>query len=130
MSYKILLVVFIVTFVLEFAAFGMQRATLLLSREASIPYQHAAALLPKWFPVVWLLRVIKWGVLIYIATSLSWWFALALFIGDFLLSAILPIPYNLYAPTFRKRINQIKCENEAAGEYLEQIFHSSQLNGN
>lgn len=129
MSYQIILVVFIVAFVLEFTAFGMQRATLLLSREASVPYKHAAALLPKWFPAVWLLRVIKWGALLYIATSWSWWFALALFIGDFLLSAILPIPYSLYASTFRKRINQIKCENEDVGEYLEQIFYSSRLYG-
>jgi hypothetical protein len=130
MTHQTLIVVFIIAFLLLFAAFGMQRATLLLSREASIPYQHAAALLPRWYAtVVWLLRFVKWSLLLYIAISWSWWIALAIFFGDFLLSTVLPIPYSFYAPIFRKRIAQIKREDMDVGEYLEQVFQSSRMYG-
>lgn len=129
MTHQTLVVIFIVAFVLEFGAFGMQRATLLLSREASVSYEHTVALLPKWFPAVWLLRIVKWGALLYIAISWNWWIALGLLIANFVLSAVLPIPYSLYASTFRKRIIQIKRENTDAGEYLDQVLQSSRLYG-
>lgn len=130
MTHQTLIVIFIIAFALLFGAFGMQRATLLLSREASIPYQHAAALLPRWYAVVvWILRIVKWSILLYIVISWSWWIALAIFIGDFVLSTVLPIPYSLYASTFRKRIAQIKRDDADFGEYLEHIFESSQIYG-
>jgi hypothetical protein len=54
MSHQTLVVAFAVLFLVNFAAFGMQRATLLMSREAGVPSQISALLLPSWFPAVWL----------------------------------------------------------------------------
>jgi len=129
MNHQLLIGVFGVVFVLEFAAFGMQRATLLISREAGVPYQITKWLLPVWFPAVWVLRITKWGTLLFIAFSWSWGFAAALLLADVVLSAVLPIPYSLYVPSFRKRIAQIKRYDEGAGENLERILNSSKIHG-
>ena len=72
MSHQTLLTIFVVCFLLEFAAFGMQRATLLMSGEANVPHQIGAMLLPSWFPIVWLARIGKWGVLFAVAVIWSW----------------------------------------------------------
>ncbi len=129
MSHQFLLAVFVVTFSLEFAAFGMQRATLLISREAEVPYQVAAALLPSWFPATWILRIAKWGSLLAITFTWSWGTAGGLLVADFILSAILPIPYGAYMPIFVKRAAKIKNENAKAGELLEQILGASKIRG-
>lgn len=127
MNHQILIVIFVAAFMLEFAAFGMQRATLLLSREAEIPYQVVAALLPYWFPAVWVLRITKWGVLIGIAFSWSWGVAIGLLIADSFLAAVLPIPYGMYVPSFRKRIEQIKQIDFESGEFLERVLNASKI---
>ena len=71
-----------------FAAFGMKRATLLLSREAEVSSQVTAMLLPAWYPAVWLPRVAKWALLLYVALSWSWWVAIVLAILDLVLYCI------------------------------------------
>ena len=129
MSHEALIAVFVAVFLLEFAAFGMQRTTLLLSREAGVPYQVAAALLPTWFPAVWVLRITKWGTLLFIAFSWSWGIAAMLFVADCILSAVLPIPYAAYVPNFRKRITEIKLQDTEAGEYLEHMLNTSKILG-
>ena len=125
MNHQVLIVIFVAAFMLEFAAFGMQRAILLLSREAEIPYQVAAALLPFWFPAVWVLRITKWGALIVIAFSWSWAVAIGLLFADFVLSTVLPIPYGMYTPSFRRRIEQIKQKDFESGEFLERVLNAS-----
>lgn len=129
MIHQLLLVVFGVAFSLEFIAFGMQRATLLIAREADVPYQFAKALLPTWFPAIWIIRITKWGGLLTITYTWSWGVACGLFVVDFILSAILPIPYSLYTPVFRKRVARIKEENSETGELLERILCASKRHG-
>ncbi|MDA0738194.1 MAG: hypothetical protein O3A59_04485 [Nitrospirae bacterium] len=107
----------------------MQRATLLMSREASIPYQAASLLLPTWFPAVWLARLAKWGTLILIALSWSWGVAAGLLVADFVLAAALPIPYHVYVPAFRKRIVQIKAQDAEVGTALETMLNDSKIHG-
>lgn len=129
MSHQFLLLVFIVAFSLEFVAFGMQRATLLISREADVPYHVASALLPLWFPATWILRITKWSCLIAIAVMWSLGVAGGLLVAEIILSAILPIPYGVYMPLFWKRVSQIKKENVEAGEFLEQMLGASKIQG-
>ena len=93
MSHQTLLISFAVCFLLEFGAFGMQRATLLMSREADVPPQIGAMLLPSWFPAVWLVRICKWAVLLAIAFTWSWGAGIGLLVADVVLSSFLPIPY-------------------------------------
>lgn len=129
MNHQILVAMFVGLFLAEFAAFGMQRATLLMSREASVPYQVAALILPTWFPAVWLVRIAKWGALLLIAFSWSWGIAAGLLVADFILSAVLPIPYHAYIPSFRKRIAQIKAQDAEAGAGLEAMLNASKIHG-
>ena len=127
MNHETQLIVFGVAFILEFGAFGMQRATLLMSREAGVAPQIGALLLPSWFPIVWLVRLAKWAVLCYIAFAWSWGVAGGLLLANFILSAILPIPYSLYVPTFRSRVNEIKVNDVEAGQALEQMLNLSNI---
>lgn len=129
MNQETLLIAFGVAFILEFGAFGMQRATLLMSREVGVTPQIGALLLPSWFPIVWLVRLVKWALLGYIAFAWSWVVAGGLFVADLILSAILPIPYSVYVPVFRSRINKIKASDVEAGHALEQMLNSSKIHG-
>ena len=129
MSHEILVGAFIAIFLLEFAAFGMQRATLLISREADVSPMIAKLLLPAWFPAVWLLCIAKWGTVLLIGFSWSWVMAGVLIVADAILAAILPIPYSVYVPSFRKRIAQIKDADARTGAVLEAILNASKIHG-
>ena len=129
MSHQTLLISFAVCFLLEFGAFGMQRATLLMSREADVPPQIGAMLLPSWFPAVWLVRICKWGVLLAIAFTWSWGAGIGLLVADIVLSSLLPIPYRAYISSFRRRISQIKQLDTEAGTALEEMLNESKIHG-
>jgi hypothetical protein len=77
MNQETLLIAFGVAYILEFGAFGMQRATLLMSREVGVTPQIGALLLPSWFPIVWLVRLVKWALFrlyrIRLELGCSWW---------------------------------------------------------
>jgi hypothetical protein len=127
MSHPSLLLAFSIIFVLEFTAFGMARAALLVSREAGVPYDLASPLLPPWFSACWIVRLAKWGVLVFIAYSWSWGVAAGLLVADFVLSSILPIPYRLYLPIFERRIAQIKQKDSEVADFLERLLGASRL---
>jgi hypothetical protein len=110
-----------------FAAFGMQRTSLLLSREANVSKKVTAELMPLWFPVVWLPRVAKWALLGYIAISWGWWPAFGLLCTEIVLALRLPIPYRLYVPAFRRRIEQIRKTDPELAYSLEAILDASKL---
>jgi hypothetical protein len=126
---ELLIALFIAAFLLDFAAFGMQRATLLMSREAELPSRIGALLLPAWFPAVWLVRIAKWGALVAIAVSWSWVIAIGLLLADVVLSAVLPIPYRAYIPSFRSRIVEIKRVDLRVGNALESMLNASKIHG-
>ncbi|MBX3306270.1 MAG: hypothetical protein KF751_09515 [Nitrospira sp.] len=129
MNHQVLIAAFAVCFLIEFVAFGMQRATLLMSREADVPPRIGLLLLPSWFPAVWLVRICKWTVLVFIALNWYWVIAMGLLIVDVVLSSILPIPYSAYVPAFRKRAQQIKQLDFEAGTALEEMLNSSKIHG-
>src|SRR5436190_489643 len=107
----------------------MQRTTLLISREAGLPSKIGALLLPGWFPVVWLPRITKWLALLYVALSWSWLLAIGLLVADTVLSAVLPIPYRAYVPSFRRRIAEIKHSSPETAAALEAMLNASTLHG-
>lgn len=84
-------------------------------------------LLPAWFPAVWFLRIAKWGTVLFIGFSWNWAVAGILIVADMVLAAILPIPYRVYVPSFRKRIAQIKDADAKSGEVLEAILNASKI---
>ena len=128
MTHGTMLWLFVALAALMFGAFGMQRTTLLLAREANTSSKATAMLLPAWFPLVWLPRSAKWGLLIYIAISWSWWVALGLLVTEVVLSAVLPIPHRLHLRLFRRRVEWLKIQHTGLGNSLEALLDASQLN--
>ena len=92
-----------------FYLFGMQRATLLISRTSDVEWKSGGALLlPEWYPLTWIVVIARWVILIAMALYWRWDVALWLLIGSFVLSAVLPIPYSVYGGVFRNRVSKIK----------------------
>ena len=121
------IILFVVLACVVFLAFGMQRTTLLLSREANAPAGSTALLLPMWFPAVWLPRVGKWALVLYIGTTWSWPLALGVAVADFLLAVFLPIPHRMYVSLFRRRIDQLRSSNPEIAHALDELLRSSSL---
>ena len=123
---EILLIAFAFAWIFEFVLFGMQRATLLISRNAGLEWRGGGELLlPSWFPLTWVVKIGKWGVLLSIAYIWDWKVALGLLIADIVLSAILPIPYAAYKGIFRKRVTSVTVENPELGSQLKQLLDSA-----
>jgi hypothetical protein len=120
-----LLAFFIVAWAIEFAAFGMQRTVLLISRDAAVQYEAAKPLLPRWFPLVWLPRIAKWGVLLAIALFWSWGVAAGALAADVVLGATLPIPYQVYVIPLLRRLEEVRRQDADAGEYLARMLRHS-----
>ena len=127
MILEISLLVFAIVLLLELVAFAMQRTTLLISRELNVSPKITELLLPKWFPLVWAVRILKWLVLIYIGYFISIWIAVGLLVLNVILSTFLPIPYQKFVSIFKKRIEELKTIDLEAGEELEQMLEMASI---
>lgn len=120
------LIAFGLIWVVEFALFGMQRATLLISRNAGVKWRGSGELLlPSWYPITWLVIIGKWGLLVAIAIFWDWRFALGLAIGDFIVSSVVPIPYGAYKKIFQRRVNQLMLQDHIFASQLQKMLDSS-----
>ena len=124
-----LVVLFLSVFLAEFWSFGMQRAILLLSRAGNIPYEHAKMLLPPWYPAVWIIRIVKWLILIAIGFSWSWFVAAGFLIFDIIFSALVPISYHKYFDTFRKNLPEIAMTYPELAKALDGLLENVDLKG-
>jgi len=120
---KIWFVAFGVLWAIKFVLFGMQRATLLISRKAGVKWKGGGELLlPSWYPITWVIIIGKWGLLIAMAIFWNWRFALGLAIGGYLLGIVVPIPYKAYKGVFRKRVNQLIHQDPTVAIQLQQML--------
>ena len=123
---KIWIVTFFIIWIVEFILFGMQRATLLISRNAGIEWRGGGELLlPRWHQITWLIKISKWALLIVMAIYLDWKYALGLTIGGFILSTLLPIPYSKYKGIFRKRVKQLMVQESNLAIQLERMLNNA-----
>lgn len=131
---KILLIVtFGIIWLIEFYLFGMQRALLLISRYNNIKISEISQyLLPKWYNVILLVKLLKYGLLIIILVKFNWILSVSLLTISFILKTILPIPYNLlYKRFFRKKAEKIKSiDNEAGINLINLLMKSEFLKNN
>lgn len=99
---------FILIGIIEIYFFGMQRFSLLISRELEIdPKLGRKLMLPDWFSLNILLSITKYGIFFYSLYAFDWKIALGLFALIFLISAIVPIPYKfLYTSIFSKTLEK------------------------
>lgn len=122
-----LIVAFILSWALEFYLFGMQRASLIISRSNNVDYNTIGRqLLPSWYPLTWIATIAKYGLLVAIFIIINWKPAIILLVIGFILSSTLPIPYSfLYKRFFRNRVRNIKKEDPARGHLLADILENT-----
>jgi hypothetical protein len=115
-------------FSVQFFLFGMQRAALLISRDAGYKWEHSGKLiLPSWFSICWPCIIGKWVLLLAMSIIWSWKIALGLVISNYILAAVIPIPYDLYKRIFLKRINQLKLQDPVIGMQLTEMMKKAPL---
>jgi hypothetical protein len=118
---------FTIVWAIEFYLFGMQRASLRISRHNNVEWKGIGEqLLPNWYPLTWIVRITKYGLLGAILILLGWKLAAGLLVIDFVLSLIIPIPYRLlYKRTFRKKVEKIKSIDEEAGQLFTEMLDNT-----
>lgn len=76
----LLIAVYVAVWIVEFGLFGMQRASLLISRSAGIEWRGGGELLlPPWFPLTWGAIASKWILLLAMAIKGRWGLAIVLY---------------------------------------------------
>jgi hypothetical protein len=123
----LLIVVFVIIWLIEFYLFGMQRASLLISRQNNVEWRGVGEyLLPNWYPVTWLIRILKYGLLIAILIIINWKWAFGLLCLSFIILTITPIPYRFfYKKTFRNKANKIINIDYEAGTFMKEMLEKS-----
>jgi len=119
-------IAFGLVWLVHLALFGMQRATLLISQNAGVQWKRGGELLlPRWYPVTWLVIVGKWGLLVAMAILWDWKIALGLAIGGYILSVVTPIPFRVYKGVFRQRVNQLMHQDPVLATQLREMLDSA-----
>lgn len=117
---------FVLIWLVEFVLFGMQRASLLISRKAGYLWKGGGQyLLPRWYRITWIVIGGKWVLLIAMAIVLDWKLALGLAVCSYLLSLMLPIPYGAYKGIFRKRVSEIRRVDPDLANTLQQWVNNA-----
>jgi ABC-type multidrug transport system fused ATPase/permease subunit len=122
-----LLIAFYIIWIVEFYLFGMQRASLRISRHNNVEWRGIGEqLLPNWYPITWIIRLAKYGLLVAILFVIQWKLALGLLVISFILATIIPIPYRLlYKKTFRKKVEKIKSIDQEAGQFFTEMLDNT-----
>lgn len=122
-----LVIAFIISWIIEFYLFGMQRASLRISRHNKVEWRGIGEqLLPNWYPLTWIVRIAKYGLLVAILIVLDWKLAIGLLVIGFILSTIIPIPYRpLYKKKFRKKVEKIKSIDHEAGLLFTEMLDNT-----
>lgn len=122
-----LVIAFIISWIIEFYLFGMQRASLRISRHNNVEWRGIGEqLLPNWYPLTWFVRIAKYGLLVAILIVIDWKLAVGLLVIGFILSTIIPIPYRpLYKKTFRKKVEKIKSIDQEAGQLFTEMLDNT-----
>lgn len=120
---------FLTTCLIEFYLFGMQRATLKISRHNNIQWKGIGEhLLPNWYPLTWVVRIFKYGLLITIVFVFGWIWAICLLFASFVFSVNMPIPYRLlYRQTFRNKVKKISLTDPNAGQAFSEMLDNTKF---
>lgn len=107
--------------------FGMQRATLLISRTSDVEWKSSGVyLLPKWYPITWIFRVSKWGILVLVFWQAGWVYGVSCLVADIVLTGIFPIPYKaLYSGTFKRRVERVSNQDPELGKFIRYLLTNS-----
>lgn len=105
---------------IEAGGFCIQRVALEVARLTHAPQEIVdQLLLPSWFPLLWVERLARWGLLIYIAVTWDWKWAVGVWLGFFLATAVMPIPRGFIVGRFRKRLQKRAAAAPDAAAVIE-----------
>lgn len=123
----ILLGLYFANWLIMLYLFGMQRATLLISRTSNVDWKSVGAhLLPKWYPITMLFRFAKWSVLILVFWQVGWMIGLVCLIADIVLTGFVPIPYKtLYSGIFNRRVAELSNQDPELGSTFRSLLDNS-----
>lgn len=112
---------------MEFYLFGMQRASLKISRYNNVSWKGIGEqLLPTWYPLTWIVRITKYSLIIWILIFIDWKWAVGLLFIGFIISSIIPIPYRfLYKKIFRNKVEKIKCVDISSGNAFDEMLNNT-----
>jgi len=121
MSEAALIAAYVLTEIILLYFFMLQRTARLVCRSAGFHESCASAMMPVWYTLAWLPRILAWALL-----GAIWWtagFGLAAVCGAlaFLASALLPIPHAL----FFRRLHEGLWQNPSSLESGELISLAS-----
>jgi len=94
------LVLFIISELFVINAFFEQRAALNVSRE--LGYDIKPSVLPSWYPVTNIFRILSWGCLIYMFFMYAWYLPVVALIISFIVTSIIPVPKGKYVKMYKK----------------------------
>lgn len=122
-----LFIAFIIAWIIEFYLFGMQRASLKISRHNNVSWKGIGEnLLPNWFPITWLFSIAKYGLIVAMFFIFNWKIALATLVLSFIISTIIPIPYRLlYSKIFRNKVKKISETDFETGTFYSQMLDNT-----
>ena len=90
--------VFLLLSFLELHLFKYQRTALMICRANNMPTTITGAFCPSWQAItVWVERIIRWSIIIYLLLNGSWMIAIGLVAINFALTTFAPINYLQYA---------------------------------
>ena len=117
MSDTELITAYVLTEIVLLYFFMLQRTARLVCRSAGFHESYASAMMPVWYPLAWLPKILAWALL-----GAIWWtagFRLAVVCGALALlaSAVLPIPHALFFRRLREGLRQNQLSLES-GEVL------------
>ncbi|MCO4099163.1 MAG: hypothetical protein HEQ38_07110 [Gemmatimonas sp.] len=99
----------------ELYFFLMQRSALEICRASQLPDQARLMMLPSWYRLVWLPRILKWVAIamVFARTGLDW--GIAALVLPFMLAAWFPVvPHRHFAPLFAKTLSEQSLNPDAA----------------
>ncbi|MFC1552254.1 hypothetical protein ACFL6P_06770 [Candidatus Latescibacterota bacterium] len=114
----------------EFFVFEFQRFIFQIARANDLIWNDVGnVLLPTWYaPVAWIIRILRWVVLIAMWFFFSWKFAILLIVGHFLFMGIMLIPNSDYVPVLKGRYREFINIDSIEAEAMAQMFNTCRLN--
>ena len=117
-SLYLLYIGFVAAAAVEMYFFLMQRVPLSVGREHGIESRICRFMLPSWYWIAWIFKIVKWVLIVLLWRSFGWLPAILCAAIPFILSAVLPIPFTHFANMMEKRL-----EGELVGPNAEIAVH-------
>lgn len=92
MSLQLLIGLYVILDIFVVNAFFSQRAVLDICRKYYGGVDLRSMVLPKWYKFIRIPQIITWIILAYMLYEYPWYWAVGIFVIDFAITSLLPVP--------------------------------------